>query len=116
MSHTHELRKTTHKLAIGGIKYTSTVLVKGSNQECYEYLGKIAEEYKCGIGLLLNNGGYSVVDLDLEKIKRICDSGVQLLESLGEMYLLSLAMADKHKDDLGWDVRAKAVRLIKDLS
>lgn len=61
------------------------VLVQGTKEECHQEVVRLAEEQSVGTGLLYNNGGYRIVDLEEERIKVIEDNGVQLLEVLQEL-------------------------------
>lgn len=94
-THTHELRLIGwYGLEKG---YKKEILVKGTNDECNEYLKNLAEKQKCGVGLLLNNGGYSIVNLAEETIRFKKEAGVELYDMLAEVSKLPLPVEVKNK-------------------
>jgi hypothetical protein len=82
-THTHELRLIGwYGLEVG---FKKSILVKGTNDDCYKRLEELAKEQKCGVGLLLNNGGYRVVNLAEEVIQFKKEAGVELYAVLEEL-------------------------------
>lgn len=82
-THTHELRRTSfdeNRIPM----YQKHLHVCGTKNDCYEYLERIAKMCKCGVGLLLNNGGYEIVDLEEERVNKIKSAAPELLEALQE--------------------------------
>jgi hypothetical protein len=84
MSHTHEVRKFDYRKPKG--KQTTVEHKGNSNEECYQWLEALAKESNCGAGLLLNNGGYSIVDLAEEKKNYIKSLAPELLDALIDLY------------------------------
>lgn len=82
-THTHELRLNGwYGLEKG---YKKSILVKGTQDECYAELHKLAKAQNCGIGLLMNNGGYDIVCLADEAVKFKKEAGVEMYEALKEV-------------------------------
>lgn len=77
-NHTHELRLHDYTKGLNHIQ----VLVKGTEEDCLAYLEIEAKRRGCGIGLLVNNGGYTVVDLAAEVIAKKKAAGVELFDAL----------------------------------
>lgn len=83
-THTHELRRTSfdeNRIPM----YQKHLHVCGTKNDCYEYLERIAKMFKCGVGLLLNNGGYEIVDLEEERVNKIKSAAPELLEVLQDI-------------------------------
>jgi hypothetical protein len=81
-THTHELRLNGWYGLEKGHK--KSILVKGTEDECQAELQRLAEKSNCGIGLLLNNGGYRLVNLAEEVIYYKKEAGVELYDALTE--------------------------------
>jgi hypothetical protein len=94
-THTHELRLTAWLGVDNG--YKKTILVKGTKEECSEHLEKLAEKGNCGVGLLLNNGGYRLVDLAEEIVRFKKEAGVELYDTLVDLLNSPISLQDKKK-------------------
>jgi hypothetical protein len=99
-THTHELRLNGWYGLEKGHK--KSILVKGTHDECYERLRELAKEQNCGVGLLLNNGGYRVVKLAEEVIRYKKEAGVELYAALEDLsnYPLPVEVQNKIKSAL----------------
>lgn len=95
-THTHELRLLHYRdyqFVIDKRKegqdiemFYHEVLIKGTKEECHNEVIKRAKEIGCGTGLLYNNGGYSIVDLEEERISKIKQVAPDLLEALQKIH------------------------------
>lgn len=88
IKHTHELRLVGWYGLEKGFK--NSILVKGTQDDCYKHLEELANEKKCGVGLLLNNGGYRIVILEEEIANAKKEAGVELYATLSEVLDLFL--------------------------
>lgn len=104
LPHTHELRHLNK-----GVLYTH---VKGTIDDCIDYLNEIATKRNCGIALLINNCGYEVVNLEKEKLNKIKEAAPELFEALKQ--LINDSMANDFNEH--WDSFKKAEALIKKLT
>ncbi len=81
-NHTHEIRYHDYRKG----NNHSEVLCKGTQEECNAFLKSKAADMECGVGLLLNNCGYSFVSLEYEAQERIKAAAPELLSALKSAY------------------------------
>ena len=89
--HTHELRllryrdyeqkKSGNNISL----YYYEVLVQGTKEECHSEVVRRAEVEGCGTGLLYNNGGYHIVNLEEERLNILKEYAPEMLEVLVEI-------------------------------
>lgn len=95
-THTHELRSTIfrdydfvkeqkqkYNLDID-LCYTETI-IQGTPDECHAEVVRLAEEQGCGTGLLYNNGGYHIINMETERLNKIKEAGPEMLDALKEI-------------------------------
>lgn len=100
MGHTHELRLTSYD-PNKKPHFSTQVLVRGTKEECYKRVEEIAEEEKVGKFFLLSNGGYRIVDLAEEKVKKAKEAGPELLEALkGSLQMMEQSLVYRKKNGL----------------
>lgn len=58
------------------------ILLKGTLDEVNNRLSEIAQKNKCGVGLLVNNMGYVVVELERERQEKIRAAAPALFDAL----------------------------------
>ncbi len=93
---THEVRLSRH-ICIDNTfpiqyQHTQTVEHAGNEDSCWEYMRKQAKLADCGVGLLMNNGGYRVVDLQQERKELLEKAAPDMLNLLAE-YKVALDIA-----------------------
>lgn len=76
--YTHELRHHNYKL---GNNHSDRLEI-GTYDECFKQLQEISDYQKVGTGLLLGNCGYSIVNLEEERIQHIKNTGIELYSAL----------------------------------
>lgn len=98
-NHSHELRYHDYRKGINH----NDILAIGTNAECTDALQKIVDKdnennkVRCGIGLYLNNLGYSIVSLEDEKTRKAELAAPELLSSLQNLLSDVLALVDNSK-------------------
>ena len=114
-SHTHELRYHDYTKGTSHNK----VLAVGTCEECTDVLKKIVakenEDHNraFGIGLYLNNMGYSIVELAYEKLKNIEKVAPKMLALLQRFAMVSLDNRSKSELEL---IHKDAFELIKEFN
>lgn len=81
--HSHELRVHDYRKGPNHVE----VVCKGSEDECRAHAAKIAKEMGegFGVGYVLSNGGYKLIDLAEERKQKIEKAGPDLLKVLVDL-------------------------------
>lgn len=74
---THQLRRRINNHTLH-----EEVVAAGNEPYVYKCISSIAKEKGVGVGLLLANGGYRIVELEHERLQKIQQHGPELLDAL----------------------------------